>query len=457
MAARVRHDREGFGARRGRTAGGASVLLAAALVAAAASPALGQEAGADRPYRGLFEAVAVASPASARSAGPAFAYSVRTFEQAGFPDGGAAPGGSPWFSDYLALEAAASARRAWRRTSARIQAGAQLRAYHDSRGGQLDQQWLAADVETRLTRRVDLAVSARADYASSYAPGSPLGRALEPGEAAPSRGGLELTALRNAGVAGSLRVTRRMGRQTDARAAYSRGFVRYLDSDGVVSNTRLSAGLKRLVGDSLSLDLAYDFSRVASSRGDGGLRTDAHEVNVTARYTPASSPSTSIVVSALPTFASRRTTPAQPLAAGAEGAFTARLGAVAAVEHRLTARFRAGAAYQRALYSDDGYVQPSFVQTGGGRIDVTLSRRVTVDLSASYSTGLASAASPGAVLNRLESAARISLRASRLAHVSAEFQHASYRQHAGGGVSRSSSMPGGRSLRVGVTIAPPAM
>ena len=201
----------------------------------------------------------------------------------------------------------------------------------------------------------------------------------------------------------------------------------------------------------LSLDLGYDYTRVVSGRADGALSTLTHEARVTLRFSPSSLPSTSIVAGLIPTLAGRQASVARAASGqGADAPYAGRVGTIVGVDHRVARRVRAGLVYQRALYSDQGYVQPTFVQTGGGRLEAALSRRVSIGASMAYSTGLASSAAPGASLSRFDGAVRAEVRTSRSLAVSVEYQRSDYRRR--GVAGPTGAQPGGQTFRIGFTV-----
>lgn len=399
----------------------------------------------------VFVTVWLTAGTAASAQTPTLAYALHLVEQASFSQdqGGQ---GSASAADFTALDLDLSGRLAGERLAFDVTSGTQLRAFHDGRGVRFEQQWAEARLDAKISRRTGLGVTSRASFGASYAPRSPIDGALGSGDDGKTPGGVEIAALRNTGVSTAITLSRRVSRKIDARLSYSLGRVSYLDRGVTVTTSSAAANLTRDLGDGVLLDLGYHLSRAVSAEPQSRLTTTAHETSMAVRVSPASWSKSTIVAGVMPTLAHRSATGRQS-ADRADGRYTLRLGAMVRVDHDVSLRVRVSLGYQRALYSDEGYVQPSFVQTGGGRAEMTIARGITGSLSAAYSTGLASATLPGTSLDRLDAGGRLSVRFSRRVAGAVEFQGSAYRQAAGTGMTVAAA-PNGRTLRFTITLTP---
>jgi len=427
------------------------VCLALALGAA---PAAAQEVDPARPYRGLFEDVdATASSSPKTPSSPAFSLVANLFQQF---DDSAASGptvdGRPPASNstrYAALDVAFAARQRTRRSSWDLTGNTQVRHYQDWRHARADEQRLALGVEARPDRATRLTVSGRAVYSPLYTVNVPLAGQDSSGEGVALVPGLEISGLRSVNLGTTVAMSRRVGRRTHLESAYAFNRVSYLDREATVTGGRFSAGLSRALGDA-ALRLGYAHGRVDTQLPLGTQKVQTDEFDARLNW-PSASASTRVSVGVTPTVTRRGGAVVERLGNDLE----VRIGALARVDHQLTSRWRAGLGYQRALYTNDGYRAPTFVQTTGGNVSGQVSRWVDVVASAAYSSGLA--ATP--LLPRAEGSLGYSVRCdvwtSRTTVLYAE-----YRQYGYVGfddatpASLAGTQIGRRSVRVGLTFAP---
>lgn len=443
-------DGSGNAVRIARVARVAAVAVAAWLLGAVTVAA--QAAGDPSPYRGLFGGsdVPVAQAPAARRAA-AWDAGVTVY---GLVESDAAPSaGRKADGSHGAAEVTLAAARRRRRLDVQFRAGSQVRQYGDSRGIEADQQWAALAVEAKLSRRNTFRVAARGTYAPIYELRVPLAGQPQPGAADVSAPGLgvNVSGLRTASAAAGASLTRRVGRHTTAEAALDLTRVSFLDRGTAVATSRGSARLSHEFRSGPEVRLRYEYVHVASQLTDGPLVVVNHEADLGAVFSPARLPNTQIAVGLTPTLMQRRTIAGASSPQGPpEATDGLRLGASAHLAHRFSRALRATAGYQRALYSDEGYVQPVFVQTASAGLEARLSRRLQASATGSYSTGASNAALSRAATGGFGYAARVEYKASASTRLFAEWQRVATTMAHGAEAPRLDR----RSVRLGVSLAP---
>ena len=415
-------------------------------------------------YRGLFGASDVAGDAPARAAaspGVLYGVGVSSLFESQVPSIAGADGLDTTRRDntHTALSAAFTRHIASRRVTLDVVAGSQLRRYYDERGLTVDRQSSSAILEARVTRRSTLTLTTSASYSPTYTLSVPLTSQAAGPDAAPPPG-IEVNALRSAGLAAGARWSRRTGHQSTMDIAYDVTRVAFVDRGTADLTQRLSFRASRDFRRGVSARVRYDYGRAASHPSGMSLGVTTHEIEVGTVYVPARSPGTRIAFSVRPTAISRHVddVPASVAASVVASQPTGqglRVGAAASVEHQLGDRWRFTASYQRALYSNEGFAQPAFAQTVATRVEGRISRRVKVDATAAYSLGLPNPLTPLRPLqDSLGWAARWSVAATRTSVVFAEYQRTTYLE-AGplGGSSATLANLDRQGLRVGVTLS----
>jgi hypothetical protein len=437
---------------------GLATGLVLAATGALPADAAAQANAPARPYRGLFENVDAVPATRARpTTTPWFAWGLQVFgasETTG-PAGARleVPSGSA-ASRYAAADLAAAARRRGRVLSFAVATHTEVRHYYDARGAALDEQRLSIDVEARVARATTLSLSARGHYAGQYAVRLPFtGTDGAAGADAPALA-LEFAGLRSAGAGGTVAMRRQFARRTRVHAGLTRNVVTFLDRDATVGTWRMTGDVERaLAGDTL-IQIRYAYARTDSPAAEGRGTLASHQAEAALHWSPRRG--TRLVAGVAPSAAHRSDAPSGSGAADEDSnALAPRFGALGRVEHTFGRSWRASLGYQRALYSDERFVQPAFVETTSGTLAGTIRRRIDVVGSAAWSSGLAGTPSGSRATGSFGYSTRWTFPVTRAASFHAEYQQLKYTgvEVPGAGLPAAGQL-NRRVLRVGATLRP---